>query len=296
MKRLLLFLLALAACGSPSEKNESDAQELGFGGDPHANPPSARLPDRWIEIARGRSLVAIAGANAGTQYRQWMKDGWGTDDAPLRRVQSLEAVTAIYELLGEPAPTTIDAWGWGADDIDRDYVYEAIGGKHYTVRFLSHDAVAAAYGDLSRFNEEGVLADAKALRATIDAVRPGVDVMYVGCSWGGGIIDYGKTRNILGDVPGLAIASPLDLPTLMQPWPFVGLSHTGDHGDLLVVRRPDDAVGQGGLRPLKSAFAGPTHNYTLAWHGDQIPGGFWGITGEGMLCPAAFDDDCPFPM
>jgi len=294
MKRLFLSLLALAACGGPAEKNDSTSQELGF--DQHANPESSRLPDKWIEIARSKSLVAIAGANAGTQFNEWMKNGWGTDDAPLRRVQSLEAVTAIYELLGDDR-TTIDAWGWGANDIDRDYVYEAIGGKHYTVRFLSQDAVAAAYGDLLKFNEEGVLADAKNLKRTIDETRAGVDVMYVGCSWGGAIIDYGKTRNILGDAPVLAIASPLDLPTLMQPWPFVGLSHTGYHGDLLVVRRPDDAVGQGGLRPIASSFAGPTHNYTFAWHGDdQIAGGFWGISGPGMLCPAAFDDDCPFPM
>src|SRR5262249_49915578 len=158
--------------------------------------------------------------------------------------QSIEAVTAIYELVGD-GRTTIDAWGWGAQDTTRDYVYEAIGGKRYTVHFLSSEAVAAAYGDLTHFNEEGAMSDALPLRATIDATRPGVPIMYVGCSWGGAVIDYGHTRTpsrgtpsgddpaILGDAPVFAIASPLDLPTAMQPWPFVGMSHTGDYGDLL---------------------------------------------------------------
>ena len=97
---------------------------------------------------------------------------------------------------------------------------------------------------------------------------------------------------ILGTVVGIALASPRDLLTTLSQWPVLSLSDDGDYRDdtLLVRRRPDDPVGQGGLAPVLAAFDSRAHDYRLAWHeddrGTRVPGGFWGISGPGWLCTA----------
>jgi hypothetical protein len=312
MLGVALAVTALGCSTDPGTSASATDDEIGER-NAHANTASPRLADKWIDVARGRTIVAVAGANAGSQMREWLSKGWGTEDQPFRRVQSLEAATALHEIAGNEDPV-LYGWGWGAEDTQRTYHYRAISGKRYALRFIATDVVATGFGDLRGFLEANAKKDAEALERALKthaelAEKP---LMIVGCSWGGAVVDYGKTRTtsraqpsveqpaILGDVPTMAIAGPMDLPTNMQPWPFIGMSHDGDYGSLLVYRRPDDAVGQGGLRPLISRFAGPTHNYTMYWHeenGERAAGGFWGISGAGMLCPAARGsewDDCPY--
>jgi hypothetical protein len=307
----ILPLFVIACAGSTEEPSGEKDEDLFGSSDPHANIPSPNLPSTYVQHARERRIVAVAGANAGTQVREWLARGWGTEAEPFRRVQSLEAVTALHELAGSNE-RRIWAWGYGPEvDQNKKYFYRAISGTTFELHFVGTDVVATAYGDLTKFGETSVRDDATNLRAALDAAPEfrGERLMIVGCSWGAAIVDYGMTRtpsrnvpsptegSIFGDVVAMAIAGPLDLPTRLQPWPFVRMSWDGDYdGKFLVRRRPDDLVGKGGLHPLRSQFRGPTHNYTLAWHdanGTRVPGGFWGISGPGMLCPAAYDDDCP---
>jgi hypothetical protein len=300
---------AVASCAAEAEPTGTGDEAL-FA-DPRANPTSPRLGDAYVRYARDAEIVAVAGTNAGNDAHGWRVDELGSEEKPLRHEQSLEAATSLHEIAGT-GRTEIWAWGWPEVDRTRTYAYRANSGKTYALHFLADDPVAPAYGDVTTYTESHVRDDATRLRGALDAAPlGGRQVMLVGHSWGGAIVDYGKTQTtdrrppdaqhppILGNVRALAFAAPKDLPTSLQPWPFIGLGADGeyDEGRLLVRRRPDDLVGKGGLWPVLSGFGGPTHNYTMASHDDGsgavLQGGFWGISGPGLLCSAAFGNNCP---
>lgn len=277
---------------------------------PGANPDSPRIPESFIEEARARELVAVGGADGGTHFRNMIGQGMGTEALPFGDIQSIEAAAAILEL-AEPSRDLLYAWGFGvAPDPEATYTYRASSGKLYRLRFLNRDAVGPAYGGLtgySRYKEGHARADARNLQAALDEspVLDGRPAMVVGHSWAAVVVTFGLTHAGLLRVPGVALAAPKHIVTGPDfPGPLarnkedgkdfwsllLPLAKDGDYGELYLVRRPDDQVAADGLAPLFARFQGPTHDYRLSWHhgadGARLPGGFWGVSGEGLLLSA----------
>lgn len=309
---LLGLPVASGGCGNADDVRTADCSHGECDATDNRNPVSTRIPDGWIDLARASEIVVVAGANAGSIVEGMREDGRGSADRPfVINIQAIEAAAALLQI-ADPGRDTIHAWGFG-DSIEPEqtYYYLALTGKLYQVHFLNTDAVGPAYvsatKEIWKYLESECRNDATRLAAAVGADKQldGHQVLFVAHSWGAAIVDYGITRTdatgapILTN-PAIALGSPRELPSTKLGWPFVRLSDNGDFGDLFMVRRPDDPVGKGGIWTLGGVFGGARHNYAMVYqqagpNAPKIPGGFWGVSGPGMLCSAMYPDNCPEP-
>jgi hypothetical protein len=138
--------------------------------------------------------------------------------------------------------------------------------------------------------------DAEHLRDALATHLAGRDVLCIGHSWGGAVLDYGKLIGVL-DRPVITLGAPVKL--FSNPFEDTRLRDDGDDTDsgLYVARRPDDPVRS--ENPISIALALLSgalvnHDYMLAWHsGGERRGGVWGISGAGLLCSAKYGGGCP---
>ena len=238
---------------------------------------SPRLPDRFVEWARERHIVVIAGANQALKYRRRILLGRGTRERPFEGTQSIEAAIAVRELSGTGS-RELFAWGYGrAVNPAREYFYRAVEGHIYRIRFIDREGI----GNSFNYSEPAARADAwrleKAMAASAElSKRP---LVFVGCSWGAAVIDYALTYGVSQGLSltggGIALGGPRELFRPCSPLRPCLLSENGDHGNLWVQRHPDDPIGKGGLRPLLYFRNTRLHDYRI-----QPPGaGVWGIRG-----------------
>jgi hypothetical protein len=247
--------------------------------DPAAFAPrlSPRLPDRFVEWAREREIVVVAGANQALKYRRRILLGRGTRERPFEGTQSIEAAIAVRELSGTGS-RVLFAWGYGgAVDPAREYFYRAGAGHLYHLRFIDREGI----GNSFNYSEAAARADAWRLEQAMSA-SPDLSqrlVVFVGCSWGAAVIDYalthGASQGLSLPGAGIALGGPRELFRPSSPLRPCLASENGDHGNLWVQRHPDDPIGKGGLRPLLYFRNTRLHDYRI-----PPPGaGVWGIRG-----------------
>ena len=237
--------------------------------------------ERFIEWARSREIIVVAGANQAFKYGRRILLGRGTRDRPFEATQSIEAAIALLDLTGTDR-RSLFAWGYGpVVDPARLYFYRGFNGRIYEIRFLARDGIGNAYN----YTYASARSDACRLGSCVSrnelvASRP---VMFVGCSWGAAVIDQGLTqtpadRRLPG--PGVAVGGPSHLPAPSWPRPLASraLSPNGDHGHLWVQRHPADPIGRGGLAPLLYFRNKRLHDYRIAGRGSGS--GMWGISGD----------------
>jgi hypothetical protein len=235
-----------------------------------------------VSWAAEREILVVAGANQAFKYRRRILLGRGTRGRPFQGTQSIEAALALLELT-DTGRRTIHGWGYGgAVDPDRVYFYRAKSGEIYELRFLSREGIGNAFN----YSEAAARADAHRLgRAVASSERiAGRPVIFVGCSWGAAVIDYGLTHPAEGPVlpgPGIAIGGPrlLLAPSFRRPLRTCVLSANGDHGQLWVQRHPKDPIGRDGFAPLLYFRNRSLHDYTVRSARSE-GAGVWGINGE----------------
>jgi pyruvyltransferase len=246
---------------------------------------SPGIPDRFIAWAREREMIVVAGANQALKYRRRIRRGLGTRERPFSGTQSIEAAVALLDQTGT-AGRTLHVWGYGrAVDAAQPYFYRARNGQTYEIRFFGHDSI----GNLFNYSEPAARGDVKKLVRAVrkDAHLSDRDVMFVGCSWGAAIVDYGLThaRGHAAGLPGpgVAVGGPRQLVAFSArpPLPACVLSDNGDHEQLWVQRHPEDPIGRGGLWPLLYFFHKHLHDYSIRdAQGRNAGAGVWGISGE----------------
>jgi len=240
--------------------------------------PSPRLPARFVAWARERDIVVIAGANQARKYRRRIQLGRGTRERPFEGTQSIEAAISTRELSGANS-RLLFAWGYGAAvNPAREYFYRTAAGHLYELRFVNRDGTGNAFN----YSVPAARDDAARLARAVSACtglgdRP---LLFVGCSWGAAVIDYGLThaarQGLVLPGAGIAIGGPRQLFAPSSPLrPFL-LSDNGDYDNLWVQRHPDDPIGQGGIAPLRYFLNTRLHDYRI-----QSPDtGVWGISGR----------------
>jgi hypothetical protein len=71
-----------------------------------------RIPSKYVDWARERDIVVIAGANQAVKYWRRIRSGLGTAARPFRGTQSLDAAIALAALSGRD-DRTFYACGYG---------------------------------------------------------------------------------------------------------------------------------------------------------------------------------------
>lgn len=263
------FVLALlTACAATDLETEAaDTSALS------ANPPSPSIPPAWIDLARTKALVAVAGTNNARDVREALARGDGTPAQPFHSWQAIDAAATLLDLAGT-SPRIVHAFGYGsAPDPTAHYSYRPVTGRAVELVFLGHESVAPGEspGPLS-FGTGQAEDDARKL-ATVLGERS--DVLLVGHSWGGAVIDYGRLMGIV-DAPGITLGSPRKL--YSNPFQYTRLRPDGDlPGELWIVRRPDDPIASENVLDALHALIDSSQ---LAAHDYRLADGTWGISAQ----------------
>lgn len=246
------------------------------------NAPSPVLTRTYVDAVQACDIVIVAGANQGRKYRRRLSAGLGTAEAPFTETQSIEAAFAAAVLAGR---TTLRFWLWGYGRTLREgrtYWYRARGGATGTIVPIGRVAVSTDH--TLRYTRSALARDADALHQESRAALPaGAACVFIGCSWGAAIIDYGLNprHRSLTRATGIAIAAPMHVLDLAPRPPFIryALRPDGDYGDCWIRRHPADPIGSGGLTPLLYWRRPAAHNYMRPSNDNARPW-FWGISGS----------------
>ncbi|MBX3226303.1 MAG: hypothetical protein KIT84_43030 [Labilithrix sp.] len=285
----MLGLVVMAGCAAFDAEEVEEPETEVSNAVSAPNPASGSLPAAWIKRATGKTLVAVAGTNAATDTKSALARGEGTAARPLERVQALEAAATVLDLTGDRA-RVVYAFGYGsAPTPGKKYTYRARSGRVLDVVYLGRASVSpgASPGPLS-FGTEQARADAKRLQEEIDAAKL-KNVLLVGHSWGGAVVDFGQQKGIL-TAPAISIGAPPKLHS--NPLQSTRLRPDGDTaGEIFVRRRPDDPIADENvlvaIRALIDDDGLAGHDYMMARSGTPArPGGTWGLSGAGTLCSA----------
>ena len=243
---------------------------------------SPRLSEHYTGALRAGEIVIVAGANQGRKYRRRVSAGLGTAEAPFSETQSIEAAFAAAALAGRSA---LRFWLWGYGRTLKEgcaYWYRARGGATGIIVPIGRSKVSTDH--TLRYTRSALARDAGALEQESKAALPtGAACVYIGCSWGAAIIDYGfdPSHPCLTRSAGIAIAGPTHVLDFALRRSFLRhrLRPDGDYGDCWVRRHPTDPIGSGGLSPLLYWLRPSAHNYMRPCSSSARPW-FWGISGN----------------